>query len=106
MSFWLYNTAHLPSNERGCWLTLLGFVEPMPNYHPTGIEIEGMEGRASWADLVHDPNDVHHGPEAWHPSTWACSLCSKWCLIIVLGYKIKNTHALGWMEVELGLWLA
>lgn len=58
MSFWLYKTIHLPSDKRGCWLTFLGFVEPMPNYNPAGIEIKGMEGRASWADLVHDPNDV------------------------------------------------
>ncbi|KAI7787490.1 fungal-specific transcription factor domain protein [Diaporthe eres] len=39
-------------------LDFQGFVEPMPNYNPAGIENEGMEGRASWADLVHDPNDV------------------------------------------------
>lgn len=33
-------------------------MEPMPNFNTAGIEIEGMEGRASWADLVHDPDNA------------------------------------------------
>lgn len=49
---------HLSLGERACSPTLLGFVQPTRNYNTTGIEIEGVEDSASWADLVQDPNNI------------------------------------------------